>query len=344
MKLQTETPEFLYAFFGLALLLILFGIYIHWRNKKIKTFFTKDNLSALSPARSISLIWIKFIIGVIVPGLFLIITLANPLLGKKMQNLSREGLDIMIAIDLSNSMYAQDIKPNRLMRAKKFVSDFTERLSSDRIGLVYFAGNAYLQMPLTLDYSICKMYLDNMSPQNLPTQGTDIAEAIEVARKAYRQDEDKHKVLIIVTDGEDHKNQDFDAVKRAVKEGIRIYTVGIGTTSGAPIPVPGNNGGVQYKKDMLGNTITSKLNQKMISDLAKAGMGKSYFLEPGKNIVNEIFNEISQLDKRKFKDALIQEYDSQYQYFLGVAMAFLLIGFLLPSSYKMGFKSKDAVK
>ncbi len=341
MMLQTENPEYLYLLFGLVLFTILFVHYVSWRRSKISKFFNADNFSSIAPQRSTSFVWFKFVFGVLLAGAFLIMTLANPLIGKKLQKVSREGVDIIIAMDLSNSMYAQDVKPNRLMKSKKFVFDFSERLSSDRLGLVFFAGNAYLQMPLTLDYSICKMYLDNLSPQNIPTQGTDIAEAIEVARKAFNQNENKHKVLIIITDGEDHKNQDIQAVKEAVKEGIRIYSIGVGTTQGAPIPIPNSNNNIEYKKDVLGNQVISKLNSKMIEDLANTGKGESYFLEPGKNVVNEIYSDISQLDKRKFKDTMIQEFDSQYQYFLGIAMVLLLISFFIPSSWAFWKKIKD---
>ena len=257
---------------------------------------------------------------------FLFIGLANPQWGGKMQRLKSKSSDIIIALDISQSMMAQDILPNRMERAKKFAEGLIESLKSERIGLISFAGNAYLQMPLTSDYAAAEIFVKSANPSQAGTQGTAIADAIDLAQTLYTDDGPYQKALIIISDGENHDAEAIEAAKKAAENGTFIFTVGVGTEEGSPIPVM-VNGRQQYKADRDGNPVRSALNKQMIIDLAEAGGGKSWFLNQTNFIADEIKEAMSKIEKKEVQAASFTEFESYFQYFLAIAIFLFVIYF-----------------
>ncbi|MDW8274009.1 MAG: VWA domain-containing protein, partial [Chitinophagales bacterium] len=226
-----ERPELLYLLLLASPFTAIFALFIWWRRKKILLLGEQKLVNLLMPYASPKKLYLKFFLWLL-GWTFLVLGLANPQVGTRMEKIQRKGIDIFIALDVSNSMLAEDVKPNRLLRAKNFISALIEQLQNDRLGLIVFAGKAYLQMPLTLDYSAARLYLNNISTGMVPTQGTHFAEAIDLARQSFVRSENKHKALLIITDGEDHEGGVEEAIEEAVKEGLKIYVLGVGTEKG----------------------------------------------------------------------------------------------------------------
>jgi Ca-activated chloride channel family protein len=226
----------------------------------------------------------------------------------------------MIALDVSNSMLSEDVKPSRLARAKNFISNFIDSLQNDRLGMVVFAGRAYLQMPLTVDYGAAKMYLKTVSPAMVPTQGTDIASAIDLADQGFNAADNAHKALIIISDGEDNEGGVDEAIAQATSHGVKIFTIGVGSENGSPIP-----SGADYKRDEAGNIVLSKLNQDMLRDIAAKGNGSFFLLGSGKDEISSIFKELGRISTRQYEDLTFTDFDDQYQYCLAIAALLLLV-------------------
>lgn len=260
-----------------------------------------------------------------------LIALARPQIGTKLEEVKRTGRDIFIAVDVSISMQAEDIKPSRLAKAKHEVSGFINRLEGDRIGLIVFAGEAFVQCPLTLDYGAARMFLDIIDPSLIPVQGTAIGEAISKAAASFVQQERKHKVLILITDGEDTVADPMEAAKLAEKEGIVIYTVGIGSRQGVPIPLfdhQGNRTG--FKKDMEGNVVTSKLDPLMLEKIALQTNGKYYQATPSEMELSKIYNAVNQMEAKELSSRIFSQYEDRFQYFLALGLLLLLLELFLP--------------
>jgi Ca-activated chloride channel family protein len=265
----------------------------------------------------------------------LCLTIARLQFGTHLEKVKREGLDIVIALDVSNSMLAQDIKPNRLERAKQEIRGIIERLSGDRIGLVPFAGDAFVQCPLTIDYPSAEMLVGVVDNTSVSQQGTNISAAISVAAKAFDQKEREHKVLLLLTDGEDQQGGAVAAAEDARKEGIRIYTVGIGSPAGEPIPMLDRTGNkVGYKKDENGDVIVSKLDEETLQKVALATGGKYYNATPSEMELDRIFDEISKLEKKEQEGTLVTRYDDRFQWPLLLALVLLIVEFFLSERKK----------
>lgn len=322
--IQMSHPTYLFLLLSVVPVTLCFFGFIWWRNNKINLLGDDTLVQELIPQASKTKHFSKFIL-VVLALLFLVFGILDPLIGVKYEKVKREGVDIIVAMDISKSMMAEDIKPSRLIRAKMFVSKFLDKLSNDRFGLIFFAGRAYLQMPLTIDYGAGKMYLANASTDLIPTQGTSIAEAVNMARKSFKSTEKKHKVLIVITDGEDHEGADMEAIEEATKEGIIVHTVGVGTEEGAPIPI----GNGLFKKDNQGNTVITKLNIQMIKDLANKGNGKAYVLNQGNEPIIEILNDVEKMEKKGFEERVFTDFEHQFQYFLLIAFGLMVIEFLI---------------
>ncbi|RUA27364.1 MAG: hypothetical protein DSY76_05305, partial [Bacteroidetes bacterium] len=265
----------------------------------------------------------------------MIITLANPQLGSKIEKVQRKGIDMIIAVDISNSMLCEDIKPNRLSRAKRAISKLVDKLQGDRIGLVVFAGEAYTQLPITTDYSAAKMFLSSVNTDYISTQGTSISKAIELSRNTFKEmSEDvqagkRNKVIIIITDGEDQEEGAIEQAKEAAKEGIIVYTIGMGTEKGGPIPLYRNGRMTGYKKDREGHTVITRLNQIELQKIASAGNGIFVRANTSKVGLNKILDEINQLDKQEIESQTFKDYDSHFQVFAFLAILFLIIELLM---------------
>lgn len=318
-----EHIAYLNALFLVPVLIGLLIAYMIWRRKALRRFGDPEVTSRLMGARSeMRQVW-KFMM-MLVALISLVIGLANPQIGSKLEKVQRKGSDLMIALDVSNSMLSQDIRPDRLTRAKQALSRLIDNLEGDRIGIVVFAGKAYIQLPITADYAAAKMFLNTISTSIVPSQGTVIGDAIDLAVQSFNQ-EDRGRAIIIITDGENHEGDALESASKAAEKGIRIYTVGMGTAEGAPIPVYDQAGRMTgYKKDKQGQTIVTRLNETMLQQISSAGNGTYVRASTGRDGLSGIFDEINALEKSEIETRMFADYESRFQYFLAVAIFFLV--------------------
>lgn len=267
---------------------------------------------------------------------FLIVALSRPQWGTRLVTMTREGIDILIAIDVSSSMSATDIRPNRIAKAKQEVNGLLDKLKGDRVGIVVFAGSAFIFCPLTLDYKAAQMFLDNVEIGVVPKPGTAIGDAIRTSILGFNQKEKKHKVLILLTDGEDHQSEPLQAAEEAAGEGIKIYSIGIGTEAGEPIPIQDERGFVGgFKKDEQGNLVLSRLDQVTLQEMALKTGGKYYQATTGEMELDKIYNEISGMEKKELQGNLIIQYEERYQFFLLLSLILLLAEFFISDRRKI---------
>jgi len=275
--------------------------------------------SEYSPGRSLfrTLLLLGFFI-------FAVLALARPQWGTKLETVRRRGVDVIVALDTSYSMNAEDVAPSRLARAKNEVRGLIERLRGDRVGLVTFAGTALLQCPLTLDYGAAVLFLDIANTEIIPEPGTSLASAIQAAASAFIAGERKYKVLVIMTDGEDLEGQLDEAIGKAKEAGIVIYTVGLGTPEGRPIPVRDGQGNiVEYRKDPSGRVVISSLDERTLARIAEATGGRYYRATTSGSELDALYGDISELEQKDLESRLFQNYEDQFQYPLGLAILFL---------------------
>jgi len=317
----------LYALAVIPVLVFFFIMAMMYRKRVIKQFGESHLVAQLMPQLAKYKHTVKFIFLVLAMSL-LCVSYANPQWGTKKEKVQQKSSDVFIALDVSQSMMAEDLQPSRLDRAKRFTQQLIQGLKGERIGTIVFAGNAYLQMPLTADYSSAAMFVKSANTRMVPTQGTAIGDAIRLARESYEKDGKFHKALIIITDGENHDQDALDQAKIAAEQGVLIFTIGVGTSAGAPIPTFAN-GASTYKKDKQGATVISKLNESMLSSLAAAGSGKYYNITNGDKVIEALQKYIEALEKQEFEQRTFSEYESYFQWFLGLALLFLLIEFLI---------------
>jgi len=322
--------EYFYGLLALPALLMFFIWVARSKRQALKKFGNPTLLEKLMLARSPARRNVKICLLLSAILLFLI-ALARPQIGTKLEEVKRSGLDIFVAVDVSLSMQAEDIKPSRLAKAKHEVSSLISRLEGDRIGLIVFAGEAFVQCPLTLDYGAARMFLDIIDPSLIPVQGTAIGEAITKAAASFVQQERKHKVLILITDGEDTVTDPMEAAKLAEKEGIVIYTVGIGSPQGVPIPLFDQRGNrIGFKKDSDGNVVTSKLNPLMLEKIALQTNGKYYQASPSEMELSKIYNAVNQMEEKELSSRIFSQYEDRFQYFLAAGLLLLLFELFLP--------------
>ena len=254
----------------------------------------------------------------------IILALAGPQTGSKLEKVKRKGIDLMICLDVSNSMMAMDIKPNRIERAKQSIIRLIDNLDGDRIGIIVFAGKAYTQLPITTDYAAAKMFIETINTNIVPTQGTAIGQAIELAMNGFG--ETKHnKAIVIITDGEDHEGNVLEQAEIAVKKNITIYTIGMGLPEGSPIPVYDGNAQIGYKKDRDGQTIMSRLDETLLQQLASVGKGMYVRATTSETGLSKIFEDISKIQKSEIEEKQFSDYEDQYQYLVGIAILLLIL-------------------
>ena len=322
--LRFENPEFLYGLFGVIVLIVFFRYVFKMKKTLLERFGHLDMLQKMMPGLNKKRVIQKVILFNLM-YIFTIIALANPQIGTKLEEVKREGVDIIIALDVSLSMMAEDVAPNRLEKAKHEISKFIDKLQGDRIGLIAFAGISHVQCPLTLDYSAAKLFLRMMDTRLIPVPGTNIADAIRQARKAFDQKDRKHKVLILITDGEEHREDAIDEAEKAADEGIIIYTIGIGSPEGVPIPLYDRNGNRKgFKKDRQGNVVTTKLDVSTLQKIAFTTDGKYYIATSGENELENIYDEINKLEKKELSSHQFSQYESRFQFFILIALVLLL--------------------
>jgi len=325
---QLEEKIWFWTLVIIPVIIILFVLLQFWRYRTQKKFADAPLLKRLSPNRSI----FKSVLKVIVLSLaFLCLTIAlvNPKIGTKLETVKREGVDIVFALDVSKSMLAEDIAPNRLEKSKQLVTQIINNLASDRVGIIAYAGKAFPQLPITTDYASAKMFLQSMNTNMLSSQGTAINEAINLAKTYFDDEEQTNRVLIIISDGEDHSEQAAAVAEEASEEGIRIFTIGVGDVKGGPIPEKRNGIVLNYKKDKQGETVITKLNEETLQNIASEANGAYINGKNTNNVVENIREILNKMDKTEFEAKQFADYKDQFQWFLGFGIFFLLLDILL---------------
>jgi len=329
--LRFQYATILSALALLPLFVALFIAMLYWRRKKLQQIGTasivRQQILGFIPARAT----LKFIISLLCLS-FVIIGTANLQKGGATETVQRKGVDVFIALDVSKSMLAKDIQPDRITRAKQFIARLSDKMSSDRIGLVIFAGRSYLQVPLTVDYSALKLLLQTVTPDMVPTQGTVIGDAIELANKSFSSKEKKYKSIIIISDGEDHDETALEKVKQATESGTIIHTIGIGSPQGAEIFDPSTNA---PKLDEQGNPVISKLNETELKNIAAAGDGTYTLLGNTDDAADKIIEEINAMEQRNLGAVVYANYISYFQYFLLAALILLILEWLIPGAKEL---------
>lgn len=323
--IQLDEKMYFYLLFIIPVIVVLFLLVVIWKKRTQKKFANTNLLKRLTPDKSYNKGALKLIVFILGLSL-LIIGLVNPKIGTKLETVKREGVDIVFAVDVSKSMLAEDIAPNRLEKAKRLVSEIINQLASDRVGIIAYAGQAYPQLPITTDYGAAKMFLQSMNTDMLTSQGTAIDQAIELASTYYDDEEQTNRVLFIISDGEDHsEGTTIDVVEDAVDEGIRIYTIGVGKQKGAPIPIKRNGILESLKKDNQGETVITRLNENILIDIANEGNGQYIDGSNTDTAVDLIKEELLQMDKKEFEAKQFAEYKDQFQWFIGAALLLLFL-------------------
>ncbi len=320
-------PDFLYLLLLVPVILAIWIINYYRKARILRQLGNSETVMKLLPEASVSRPFVK--IGLqILAVILLTVLLARPQFGSKMEEVKRKGVEVIIALDVSNSMLAEDIQPSRLERAKQAISRLVESLSNDKIGLIVFAGDAYTQIPVTTDYVSAKMFLSTIGPDIVPKQGTAIGSAIDLGMRSFSPGNDKGKAMIIITDGENHEDDPVAKAKEAYAAGIVIYTVGIGSTEGVPIQMD-INGRKDYLKDSNGNVVITRLDENILKEIAIAAGGK-YVRANNSNIgLDQVFSDIRKLKKQELEGTVYTEYNDQFQIFAGAALLLLLIDFLV---------------
>jgi Ca-activated chloride channel family protein len=336
-----EHIAFLYAgIVAVIILIILQLIYGKWRAGKQQQLVDKKLLPVVIADTSKARRNFKFIL-LLLAVFLLFVSMANLQYGLKEEEVKQKGIDLMIALDVSNSMNAEDLKPNRLERAKRAIEQLIDKLHGDRIGIIVFAGDAYVQLPITTDYAAAKMYLQTIDTDIVPTQGTAIGTAIDLAMQSFNFEDPTSKAIIIITDGENHEDNPVEAAQNAAENGAYVYTIGMGTPEGAPISVYKHGKQVGFKKDKEGNTVVSHLNEEMLKEIAQAGNGM-YVRATNSNVgLNMILNKINELEKKEFDNKVFKTYEDRFQLTLFPAFILLVIYLLLSDKRsKLGEKLK----
>ncbi|MCK9421285.1 MAG: VWA domain-containing protein [Bacteroidales bacterium] len=315
-----------YYFYLLALIplfTVMMIFFLIWKKKTLTKYGEWDVIKQLIPEYSVSKPILKFIL-LMLAFTSLVFALADPQTGSRLEKVKRKGIDLMFCLDVSNSMLAQDIKPNRLERAKQSISRLIDNLEGDRIGIIVFAGKAYTQLPITTDYAAAKMFLATINTGIVPTQGTAIADAIDLAANSFG--ESKHnRAIVIITDGEDHQGSVLEQAEAIAKKGIAIYTIGMGLPEGSPIPLYNGNVQIGYKKDRSGQTIMTKLDETLLQQIASLGNGIYIRATTSETGLNKIFDDIGKIQKSEIEEKQFSDYEDRFQYFIALSLFFLLL-------------------
>ena len=326
--MELDEKKYLYLLLLLPIVACIFLFNMYWKRKKQLEFGDLEMVKKLSPERSVFKPVLKISILLLALA-FLIIGLVNPKIGTKMETVKREGIDIVFAVDVSKSMLAEDVAPNRLDKSKQLVSQIINSLGNDRIGIVAYAGSAFPVLPITSDYSVAKMFLQSMSPDMVSSQGTSLDEAIRLSAKYFDEKSKTSKLLILISDGEDHSEGASLAAEEANKIGMKIITVGVGTEKGGIIPLKENGVVRSYQKDQNGETVITKLNQEGLKTIAKATKGGYVYGGNTKEVLEYIKNALNNIQKTEFESTQMADFQSQFQWFIGFAFLLLFVDIFL---------------
>lgn len=324
---ELDESKYLYLFAVLPVLLLLFLFNLYWKRKKQREFGDDELVRKLTPEKSVFKPVFKFVILLLALS-GVIIALVNPKIGTKTETVKREGIDIVFAIDVSKSMLAEDVAPNRLEKAKQIVSQIINQLGTDRIGIIGYAGSAYPVLPITSDYSVAKMFLQNMNTDMVSSQGTALSDAIQLAT-TYYDDPQTSKLLILVSDGEDHGEGSMEAAENAKEKGIKIITIGVGTEKGSTIPIKRNGITESYKRDREGEVVITKMYPDALKTIADQTKGGYVYGGNTREVSEYVKKALDNIEKTEFEAKEIATYDSQYQWFLGAAFLLLFLDVFL---------------
>ena len=320
-----EHPDYLYLFFLLPVFFALFLYAVYIKKRNLKRFGDSGTIRELMPDVSSGKQYIKF--GLLFAALALfIIMVAGPQFGSRLETVKRQGIEVIICLDVSNSMLSTDVSPSRLDRAKQILSRLIDNLNNDKIGLIVFAGDAFVQLPITSDYVSAKMFLSSINPSMVSAQGTAIGAAINMAVRSFTPNETTEKTIILITDGENHEDDAIGATKAALEKNITVNVLGIGSVQGGPIPVPGSNG---YQRDQEGNMIITRLNEQMCQDIAVAGNGLYARTDNTNNALRALQKELDKLSKSEVESKVYTYYDEKYQVFAWILLFILFVEFFI---------------
>jgi Ca-activated chloride channel homolog len=335
--------EYLYFLLAIPILVLVYIVFYRQKRKALKEYGDIEVISQLMPDISFSRPVFKFVL-ILLALSSLIVAIARPQFGSRLQEVKRKGIELMICLDVSNSMLAQDLEPTRLDRAKQSISKLLDGLRNDKIGLIVFAGDAYIQLPLTTDYASAKMFLQTINTNIVPKQGTAIGSAIEMASKSFSPESDINKAVIVITDGENHEDDAVEIAKEVNEQGIKIFTLGMGEPQGSPIPINPYSQAKNYRTDKQGNVVISKLDELTLQKVAIAGGGKYFRASNARVGLDNLFEEIENIEKKEFEAKVYADYEDRFQYFVAMAMVLLLIDFLTLERKNKYFKNIDLFK
>ena len=315
--------QYLFLILLIPVFFLLQALVFKQRTRRIRKFGDEELVRQLMPSSSRSKVWVRltlFSIGFF----FFAIGLSRPQIGAKLKEHETKGAEIMIVLDVSNSMLAEDYSPNRLDRAKLAISRLVDKLRDDRIGLIVFAGNSFVQLPITTDYVSAKMFLNSISTESVPIQGTAIGEAINTAVRSFSAQSEKSRAIIVITDGENHEDDPVAAAAQAAEMGVRVFTIGVGSPEGKPIPMDG-----ELLKDKDGNIVVTRLDETVLQDVANAGKGVYVRAGNSEFGLNPIIDDIRRMEDEKYSSIVFEEYDEQFMYFMGLALLFFVLEMLV---------------
>ena len=325
---QLEETTYLYILILLPIILLVFLYNKYWQKITIKKYFDDATFNFLSPELSSTKSYIKTSLTLLIISI-LVFGLVNPKIGTELKTVKREGVDIVFAIDVSKSMLAEDIAPNRIFKAKRLVSEIFNKLGSDRVGIIAYASTAIPVLPITNDFSSAKMFLESLNTDMLSSQGTSIVEAIELSKGYFDDENQTNRVLCILSDGEDHEYDENQFISTLSDSGIIILSVGLGSKKGAPIPIKENNIVKSYKKDDKGEVVITKLNDELLKKIATQSSGKYIKGDNTSLVVDEIINELKEMDKKEFESKQFVSFKDQFQWFLGAGLLLFLVNSII---------------
>lgn len=315
--------QYLLLLLLIPVFLVVQGIVLKFRRRRLRRLGDETLVKSLMPSWSYAKVWVRMSF-LCIAFFFFVLGLSRPVVGARLKEHKTRGAEVMIVLDVSNSMLAEDYSPNRLDRAKLAVSRMVDKLKDDRLGLVVFAGNSFVQLPITTDYVSAKMFLNSISTESVPIQGTAVGEAINTALRSFSAQSDKSRAIIVITDGENHEDDPIAAAAQAAELGVRVFTIGVGSPEGKMIPVDGD-----YLRDKDGNPVVTRLDEDVLKEIAAAGKG--VYVRAGNNEfgLNPIIEEISRMDDEEYNSVVFEEYDELYMYFFGMALLFFVIEMLI---------------
>jgi Ca-activated chloride channel family protein len=326
--------EFLYGLAAIPVFIILFLVVSRWKKKAVASLGDKNVVREMMPHVSFSRPWLKFIFFIVAYAM-VIVGLSDPQLGSKTEEVKRKGADLMILLDVSNSMLAQDLAPNRLENAKQAIAQLIDKMHDDRIGIIVFAGQAYVQLPITTDYSAAKLFLSTINTNMVPTQGTAIGAAIDLGMQSFDFKNGTGKAMVIITDGENHEDNAVEAAKNARAKDVAVSVVGVGSANGAPIPIVTDGRQTGFHTDSTGQQVISKLSEDMCKDISSAGGGVYVRANNSNSGLDIVMDQIGKMQRKMYDSKTYKDFEDRFQFFLAIAFALLLIEFFISNRKNM---------